>query len=517
MTSIRSYLVGETLSSSELASWLCRQLEMTDDGLSKVSLRYLDTADWDLYRHNLVLEECIVEKDRRLRLMTLGERRLLSSLESKKRPRFSFEIVESLLGKRLAPIIGTAELLCMARMKGKIHCFHRRNEDGKTVLKLQLEMLNVVKSKTASISLTPRLQLTPVRGYQDYFDSAHMAIQKELGFTATKQDRLLSARTSTIVNLADEDMRSDAESAAESIHAKLLEWLETAKANVAGIYADSDPEHLHDFRVSIRRTRAALKHLRKAFPPARIKPLAREFADLAQNSSPLRDFDVMIANLKQQQHELPDEHRSEMTPIFRLLRAERTEARRRLLNWLSSQRYGQLIEQWEEMLVGGELKSALAPGSPHPLEQIAAEGISELFHLTLAQGKSISPTTESTLLHELRKTLKKLRYTLELFEPLYKKGKIKKILKSLKGLQEGLGELQDADVQMESLRWVRAQIDHKTHPGSITAIDALIELRREQEQQARRELGQAFEAFTTLEGRRRIASLCATTKHGSTS
>ena len=47
--------------------------------------------------------------------------------------------------------------------------------------------------------------------------------------------------------------------AGEAAAAILLRLLDTIDANVAGVLADIDTEFLHDLRVSVRRTRSALK------------------------------------------------------------------------------------------------------------------------------------------------------------------------------------------------------------------------------------------------------------------
>ena len=47
-------------------------------------------------------------------------------------------------------------------------------------------------------------------------------------------------------------------------------------------------------------------------------------------------------------------------------------------------------------------------------------------------------------LHALRKQLKKLRYTVETFAPLYPGGRAAKYLKALKELQDSFGSLNDA-------------------------------------------------------------------------
>jgi CHAD domain-containing protein len=48
--------------------------------------------------------------------------------------------------------------------------------------------------------------------------------------------------------------------------------------------------------------------------------------------------------------------------------------------------------------------------------------------------------------HRLRIALKKLRYAAEFFEPLYKKKRVKRYLRQLKGLLEDLGALNDVVV-----------------------------------------------------------------------
>ena len=55
-----------------------------------------------------------------------------------------------------------------------------------------------------------------------------------------------------------------------------------AKSCTQGTSGARDGEFLHDFRVATRRTRTALRQVRRAFPKGQAKRLAQEFRWLAR-------------------------------------------------------------------------------------------------------------------------------------------------------------------------------------------------------------------------------------------
>ena len=57
-----------------------------------------------------------------------------------------------------------------------------------------------------------------------------------------------------------------------------------------------------------------------------------------------------------------------------------------------------------------------------------------------------------TLLHDLRKRCKELRYALEFFAPLHDPAAYGKVVSDLKRLQDCLGEFQDTEVQIGEIR-----------------------------------------------------------------
>ena len=65
-------------------------------------------------------------------------------------------------------------------------------------------------------------------------------------------------------------------------------------------------------------------------------------------------------------------------------------------------------------------------------------------------------------LHDLRKTLKKLRYLNEFFQSFYPANKMQLLIENLKVLQDNLGEFQDLEVQQESLKRFILEMEAET-------------------------------------------------------
>jgi CHAD domain-containing protein len=70
---------------------------------------------------------------------------------------------------------------------------------------------------------------------------------------------------------------------------------------------------------------------------------------------------------------------------------------------------------------------------------------------------SIEKTTPDSVIHELRISCKKLRYLMEFFTPLFDEESVKKLIKTLKNLQDNLGNFNDYSVQQAFLRHI---LDH---------------------------------------------------------
>jgi hypothetical protein len=80
------------------------------------------------------------------------------------------------------------------------------------------------------------------------------------------------------------------------------------------------------------------------------------------------------------------------------------------------------------------------------LSEISCDLLERMADKVDKRGRRIGPKTSAENLHPLRKSLKKLRYSLEFLSSLYPRKATQRYLRSLKNLQKSLGIINDAAV-----------------------------------------------------------------------
>lgn len=140
-------------------------------------------------------------------------------------------------------------------------------------------------------------------------------------------------------------LRSDM-SANDALRVILRYLLRIMKQNEMGIKTDIDTEFLHDFRVSVRRTRSALTQIKSIFPADVTESWKNNFAELGKSTNRLRDLDVYLLEKQAYSNMLPEALRSGLEPLFKTLQSERKQEHRRVLRYLNSKAYLDLITSW---------------------------------------------------------------------------------------------------------------------------------------------------------------------------
>jgi CHAD domain-containing protein len=217
-------------------------------------------------------------------------------------------------------------------------------------------------------------------------------------------------------------------------------------AHDPGTRLGDDPEDLHDLRVAVRRLRAILK---VAAPP-----LDEEWADelrdeldwLGDVLGPVRDLDVMLADLRRSDFE--EEERRAFAPVLKRLERERTARRRSLLAALKSARYAALLDRLEDAARRPRTRAA----RPTP-DAVAATAFKKL---RKAMDK-LDQAPSDHALHRARIKAKRARYAAELVAPARGK-KVAKFLEAAKSFQDVTGEHQDAVVTAERLRSLATEV-----------------------------------------------------------
>lgn len=232
----------------------------------------------------------------------------------------------------------------------------------------------------------------------------------------------------------------------------LLLWqeLESLEKNQTIIIRAQDDEALHAFRISIRRTRSLISQSKGLFGKARARIYLADFKWIGDFTTPVRDLDVLAIKLQDYGEALPDEYQHNLTMIQAFLEEQRKHAYAELQKDLHSQRYQKMIHDWRIYLEDRLEEPATGASGPTILEH-ANKKTWRTYQLVLEEGRSITDDSPATALHELRKTCKKLRYLIDFFSNLHEASTVRRLIKTLKKLQNFLGDFQDCEAHLELL------------------------------------------------------------------
>ena len=231
-----------------------------------------------------------------------------------------------------------------------------------------------------------------------------------------------------------------------------------------GVRLGSDSEDLHQLRVATRRLRAFLRAGRPLLDESWSEPLRDEIGWLGGALGPARDLDVLIERLVADA-DVVGAHAEDVEGLLHELQLERAEARRIVVEALSSDRYLALLDRLEHV-------AEPEPGGDEtPLRKIwRAE-----WRRTRKAFADLDDDSEDPELHRGRIRVKRARYAAELAaHELGKRGA--RFVEAAKHLQDVLGEHQDAAVAEER---IRAWAGTGARAGAAAAL-----LRREDERKA---------------------------------
>ncbi|MEO1457273.1 MAG: CYTH and CHAD domain-containing protein [Pseudomonadota bacterium] len=218
--------------------------------------------------------------------------------------------------------------------------------------------------------------------------------------------------------------------------------------NAAVVIESDDPEGPHQLRVGLRRLRSALELTEPAFSGLAHAMLAAEARWLGQEVGRLRDLDVALVDLVEpMRKEVPAEpgFAALSDALVTAAATERAALRRTLTG---ARVHGFLFDLAAFIALRGWLEPAdhrQTHRLARPFAALAAERLERADRRAAKRAKGIA-TLEVEARHDLRKSLKKLRYIVEFASPLWSESQVRPMLKSLKALQQLFGDLNDAAV-----------------------------------------------------------------------
>lgn len=474
-----------------------------------------DSFDWRLYDAGFVLEQQNRhDEGYRIVLRNRHTEEECGSLPEPL-PRFAGDLPEHPLQQRLATMLKMRALLPLATLHSHVRDVGLLDDNDKTVVRIHIEQLQAGKPGNKRLQkLGNRLCIVPVKGYADAFARAHAHLRSTLGLQdeipATYDASFAAAGCSPLDYSSKLDIQLAPGMASTVAVAKILRnLLATMRKNVHGIVNDIDSEYLHDFRVAVRRTRSAINQLKEAIAPRDAERFREEFAWLGSISSPVRDLDVYLLQFDEYRHMLDVDMRDHLDPLQAFLVQKRNSELTKLQKNLHSTRYRKIKRDWHKV-IEARLTEPVAPEEyDRPALELASRRIGKLFERALREGQAIDADSPNEELHELRKTCKKLRYLLEFFANLYDDKVLAKQVRSLKKLQDNLGEFQDLTVQIQWLHAVRQEmlVAGLLSEPTGRAMDMLAIQLHKHQHKARKKFAARFERFADKQNRRQMQQM----------
>lgn len=237
--------------------------------------------------------------------------------------------------------------------------------------------------------------------------------------------------------------------------AALQERLPALAKEVDGVRAAEDIECVHRMRVASRRIRNALALFGDDLPRKHYAGWRDEMQRITKALGAARDTDVQIAWVQDFLKQLADEtQRVGIERLLLRLRQQRSRLQLKIGKALDRVEDKRILEDMtetlQELLVHARVYEVEA--LPTDLYRRANEAIRLRLEDFLAYEPHVAYPERVAELHQMRIAAKHLRYTLEIFEPLYTRA-LRKPLKIVKEIQELLGQVHDCDVWIGYVPW----------------------------------------------------------------
>lgn len=454
---------------------------------------YFDSFDWRLWRNDIICEHKRSKTASILNLINRKTNQVITGAAIMDMPSFAAQFNPGKLRKLLEPVLEMRALLPVCSLECVSTQLTLLDESENQAVQIVIDEYDLLKN---------RLRIEPEKGHGTLALQLVNYLAEELGLAAEENPVLeaalrLQARrpkdysSKPLLNLSPEMLP---EVACKVIFKELLRII---KANEQGVIADRDSEFLHDFRVAVRKTRVGLSQLKNALPEAEITRNKEFFSWLGGITGEIRDLDVYLLNFDKLKKKLPTEVRQSINPLYAFLSAKKAKTHKQLAKKLGSKKYFTGLTKWEEFLASPTvpLRTESAAGNK-TIKEYADRRIWKVYKQIRKQGAAIRPDSPAHNLHNLRKICKKLRYLMEFFESLYPERKLEKLSKTLKNLQDILGEHQDCAIQQQKLEQYSEEMRHINTPAkTFLTMGILIQDLETEKAKAREKFNRQFKRF----------------------
>lgn len=297
---------------------------------------------------------------------------------------------------------------------------------------------------------------------------------------------------------------------------RILPLADALAKEAKGAANGDDIEYIHRMRVASRRLRSALPLFKTCFAEKKYRFWTKEIRQVTRALGKARDADVQIAFLekcirkKNRQSDDPDNETSEkarsaqpaIEPVLLAdIQKKRSRLQKQVIRTIESLEKNQVTEDLHETLQQMAVQPAGSRKRPSPygIAPVAAVRINDRLAAMLRLAPFVHDPDAVAGHHAIRIAAKKLRYTMEVYAPVFPRG-LAKPLARVKKIQTVLGDLHDYDVWIDQVtRMILAERsgarpDKNLYARKAGRITLLKDFLRERE----RERKQLYRRFTHL-------------------
>ena len=228
---------------------------------------------------------------------------------------------------------------------------------------------------------------------------------------------------------------------------RLLDSLDSLTSEIKGVKGEDDIEFVHRMRVASRRLRSALLLFGECFDEQDVKGWTRAVRNVTRDLGEARDLDVQLEFLR----EFIASHEAFQTLSFLEsdLRKRREAAQPRIVSGLEKLERKGTLEEMKRTFE--EVRNAPRCSVPYGTMERAFHHISVKLDDLLSMQDCVQLPDAKEQQHQMRIAAKRLRYTMEMFQPLYGET-LQDRVAVVKDLQDRLGQLHDCDVWIDLLQ-----------------------------------------------------------------
>lgn len=285
--------------------------------------------------------------------------------------------------------------------------------------------------------------------------------------------------------------------------------IETARSHEHGVInTPEDTEYLHDYRVSLRKTRSLVSLIKTIFPAQHHADIKQRLANIMRPTNQARDLDVYLLEQAEYEAMLPENLRDGLPLMFDDFRKQHAGAYKSLKTWLSGKAYDDEIEDCKAFFAQ-QSEQNLLPDASLPVAEVINKLVQKKYRKIIRSGELIQPDSPDEIVHDLRLECKKFRYLLDFFGPIYPKDILNTLLKKLKKMQNTLGLFNDYSVQQDALHEYLAgsRQNKKIH----VSVGALILVLAQKQREQRKLVEGRFAEFASEETAQLVAQLLSDT------